>query len=266
MHRAAENPKQLVSSYNKISSINVRCVRGGLLCEEGFFWNGSECANPCDLDPCSSVANSTGLCTAYSSSDYGCGCLEGYNWRQRNCEIIPKVFGNICTGKTSCYSGLGEEVPCPLSIKEDSFGQDACYATQKVCVPQSFTVQTISNKNVVVDNNTGLIWQQTIPTDEYKWDIAVSYCNSLTYAGYDDWRLSSLKELLTIVDYGRGEPPEMDTTYFPDSTYAQSKSYTFWSSTTAAVDTSYAWYMSFKGGMADVNVKTDTPCLVRCVR
>ena len=87
---------------------------------------------------------------------------------------------------------------CPVE-GEDFFGQDAWYASLGKCAPQSFTVQTISNQKVVLDNNTGLMWQQTIPTDPYKWDGAVSYCNSLSYAGYSDWRLPTPQELLTIV-------------------------------------------------------------------
>lgn len=39
---------------------------------------------PCDNDPCSGIANSTGICTP-SGTNYVCGCNSGYDWNGTQC-------------------------------------------------------------------------------------------------------------------------------------------------------------------------------------
>jgi len=40
------------------------------------------------------------------------------------------------------------------------------------------------------------------PDDGLEWSEALTYCEDLTYAGHDDWRLPNATELQSIVDYG----------------------------------------------------------------
>lgn len=234
-------------------------------CEENYLFDSdsNQCSNPCYPNPCDEVANSTKLCTALAWNEYICGCVSGYHWWgvETGC-YDKKSIGNICTGQTTCYSN-SSAIACPTSESEYYFGQDAYYASLGKCTPQSFTVQTISSEKVVLDNNTGLMWQQTIPTEEYTWEDALSYCDDLTYAGYSDWRLPTPQELLTIIDNSRYDPA-IDTTYFPDT-----PSETFWSSST--VETNGVWGVSFsKGSSHNSYSKNSTgyPSLlnVRCVR
>ena len=173
-------------------------------------------------------------------------------------------LGKICTGQNKCYNDdlynyEEEEITCPNSQDADFFGQDAYYASLGKCTPHSFTVQTLSNQNVVYDNNTSLMWQQTIPRKYYTWDDALSYCDGLTYAGYSDWRLPTPQELLTIVDNSRSDPA-IDTTFFPDT-----PNNWFWSSSTYVDNTSYAWGVTFGIGYVASNDKHHH-IYVRCVR
>lgn len=39
--------------------------------------------------------------------------------------------------------------------------------------------------------------------DRQNWCEALAYCENLTFAGHDDWRLPNIRELQSIVDYGR---------------------------------------------------------------
>ena len=55
----------------------------------------------------------------------------------------------------------------------------------------------------ITDEATGLMWAQEDSGDSMNWESALSYCEDLTTAGYDDWRLPDVKELQSIVDYTR---------------------------------------------------------------
>ena len=244
---------------NTVSETRYTCE-----CEEKYFFDfgSGKCLNPCESNPCNAVTHSTHECTTSSSYQYTCECEENYYWwgKEKGClDTKPLTLGEICTGQTKCYNNT-EEITCPSSSSTDFYGQDAQYTSK--CTAQSFTVQTISSQNVVLDNNTGLMWQQTIPTDEYKWDDAISYCDDLIYAGYNDWRLPTPQELLTIVDNSRYDPA-IDTTYFPNTPGSA-----FWSSSTYYVSyTNYAWYVRFSDGVVGYGSKSPAGNYhVRCVR
>jgi len=63
----------------------------------------------------------------------------------------------------------------------------------------------------ITDNATALTWTQNDSGDPstgsgqggLDWEGALNYCESLDYAGINDWRLPSAKELQSIVDYSR---------------------------------------------------------------
>ena len=169
------------------------------------------------------------------------------------------TLGNICTGQTSCYNA-SSSMTCQSSSSADFYGQDAQYTNK--CTPQSFSVQTLSSQKVVIDNNTGLMWQQTMPSTTYTWVDADSYCDDLTYAGYDDWRLPSPKEFHTISDNGR-YAPAFDTTYFPGITNSDSSR--FWTSQEHKADTTKAYYVRYYDAYSYIDAKT-TSYNVMCVR
>ncbi len=80
-----------------------------------------------------------------------------------------------------------------------------------------------------------------------------------TFAGHNDWRMPSLWELVTIVDYDIGSPA-INATIFPNSP----SSY-FWSGSPYAYFSGYAWNVHFGYGGADVNNRSYTYS-VRLVR
>lgn len=53
------------------------------------------------------------------------------------------------------------------------------------------------------DQATGLTWMQTDSQQALGWQEALAYCQNLSWAGYDDWRLPNAKELHSIVDTTR---------------------------------------------------------------
>ena len=231
------------------------------MCENGYFWNGSACLSPCDSHSCG--AHSDGNCTALSLDVFYCGCDEGYSWNGGSCKEYSTglTLGNICTGQTKCFDNSAE-IECP-DEGEDFFGQDAQYAALGYCTPQKFTFKGYGDNKIVVDNNTELQWQQSIPTEKFTWEEAYIYCDSLTYGGYSDWRLPTPTEFLSIVDNSKYNPA-IDTTYFvnmPTDIDAWSKD--FWTSKT--FDSSSAVGFGVYSGGIDYVLKSNE-CHAMCVR
>jgi len=60
-----------------------------------------------------------------------------------------------------------------------------------------------NGNGTITDSATGLMWMQQDNTAGVLWEEALSYAESLSFAGFEDWRLPNAKELQSIVDYTR---------------------------------------------------------------
>ena len=236
------------SSYNEAASTNECHFK----CVTGYFWNSLACVvSPCNSNPCSSVENSTGICTATSAMNYSCGCNSGYYWWgiEAGCTDKKLTLGNICTGQTSCYDdSIAISMICPSSSSADFFGQDAQYAALGKCTPQSFSPGTGTLAGTVIDNNTGLIWEQSPSENTYTWDDAQNHCtdlNNSNYGGINTWRVPNPLEFMTIVDNSTYNPAtNSNFTNMPteNSSYLwTSKEYNENNSTAYYFSPSYGW-------------------------
>ena len=126
--------------------------------------------------------------------------------------------------------------------------------------------------NTITDMATGLMWLKD-PSQlgcvwgtpgnplPMTWPDALDSCTFLGYAGYGDWRLPNIKELMSIVDYGTWLP-SIDVVFFPNTAWSY-----YWSSTTAFPSTGSAWAVNFMDGSIDYyNTKTIDTFFVRPVR
>ena len=114
-----------------------------------------------------------------------------------------------------------------------------------------------SNGTTVLDNGTGLEWQQSDDGTTRTWQEALAYCEGLPLGGHSDWRLPNIRELVSIVDDARYSPA-IDPAF-------QCRSSHYWSATTGADGTDYAWVVGFGYGTDYWYYKTYTH-YVRCVR
>ncbi len=123
----------------------------------------------------------------------------------------------------------------------------------------------------VSDRKTGLMFQQHQAEERLAWEDALSYCENLILAGFEDWRLPTIEELRAVVDYGRPSPPPVDADIFPDICGSY-----YWTSTTTLTDTGSAMAIYMHDGQdvsaADKNeayyvlsVRSDTPANRDCI-
>jgi hypothetical protein len=117
---------------------------------------------------------------------------------------------------------------------------------------------TYPGPDIVLDTRTNLTWQRPASSLLTHPD-ALTYCAGLNLTGAG-WRLPTVKELMTIVDYTAGSPI-VDATAFP-STPTDNQ---YWSSTANSAPSGQFWTIWFNLGSTDHAAPTETR-YVRCVR
>ena len=120
---------------------------------------------------------------------------------------------------------------------------------------------TISADHFYYDKSTSLVWQDFKDNKELSmsYDEAHTYCKNLVIAKYDKFRIPSLKELQTIVDYTKFDPAiKQGFDYVDDASY--------WTTTAYAEDVDkIVWLINFEKGERNVKHK-DYARHIRCVQ
>lgn len=123
---------------------------------------------------------------------------------------------------------------------------------------QAGVVRSYSRRgDVVIDNATGLQWQDD-ETLEKSWATAVTYCNDLPLDS-GGWRLPKIEELETLIDSSQEYPSATK------GVFRHIVSGNYWSSTTRADHTGYAWVVTFVYGLSGL-LNKPAELYVRCVR
>ena len=144
------------------------------------------------------------------------------------------------------------------------FGEDHDY--QPSGSQPNYTIYNpVGVSSVTVDNRTGLMWV-TNPVDVgivgiYTWEGAITACEGLNYATYTDWRLPNVRELMSIVDFGKAAGAKINGTYFLNT-----QGDLYWSSTTYVPETNNAWSVYFDNGGVGTSFSKTFYYYVRCVR
>jgi len=121
-----------------------------------------------------------------------------------------------------------------------------------------FIAQTISDDKIVRDRATGLMWAAdgaedggnggAVITPEY----ADLYAAGLTFAGFTDWRVPNILELMSIVNYG-GTIPFTYGSYFKNIETAA-----YWSSTISPYNPAHMLKVTFEKATVAGALLTDT--------
>ncbi len=136
-------------------------------------------------------------------------------------------YAIVDSGQVTCYDDTGELVTCPAE-GESFYGQDSQYDGNQPSY-------SYNGDGTVTDNVTGLMWQQSPDTngdgnieaaDKLTYDESVAGAGTCNLGGYTDWRLPTIKELYSLIDFSGVDPsgyegtdtsgliPFIDTFYF----------------------------------------------------
>ncbi len=161
----------------------------------------------------------------------------------------------ISTGQRTCYDEHGRPVPCQGTGQDGEFGTGLRAPTPRF--------ETVGD--VATDRLTGLSW----PLDAFIFDfpmswgdalVAVSTLNHERLGGFSDWRLPNRRELRSLVHFEARDP-----VLPPSSPFRNVFNGWYWTSSTAAINTAYAWYVHMGGGRMFYGRK-DQDCIVWPVR
>jgi len=143
------------------------------------------------------------------------GCMEIESNKDPLSSNSQSNYVMVDTGQNTCFDN-SNEISCP-GEGTDFYGQDSQY----------FGIQPSYQDNgdgTVIDLNTGLMWQKD-PGDKMTYSQAVSGASSFSLAGFSDWRIPTIKELYSLMDFRGTDPdplsgsssgltPYIDTNYF----------------------------------------------------
>ena len=193
------------------------------------------------------------------------------------------------SGQTKCYNNT-VEILCP-SPGQPFYGQAANYDINLLSYTKLDSIgKTLPNSaaewSMVRDNVTGLIWENKTEDgtihdkkNTYVWydptnpnpgtprsgmdtQYFIDFLNNARFGGFADWRMPTVKELGTLISYNiPGQ--NVDINYFPNTNMSQMSYY--WSSTSYAGHTGYAWSVDFGYGHDDYHGKYNSK-YVRAVR
>ncbi|MEZ9865205.1 DUF1566 domain-containing protein [Vibrio breoganii] len=119
-------------------------------------------------------------------------------------------YAIVDTGQRKSYNN-NEVIPFPDS-GHDFYGQDSNYSSSQPSY-------TDNNDGTITDNVTGLIWQKQMG-EKLSYDEAMLKINSLNLAGHDDWRIPTIKELYSLIQFSgqvkgqKAVTPFIDTSFF----------------------------------------------------
>jgi hypothetical protein len=155
---------------------------------------------------------------------------------------LPDTGQDVCFdcdgNPVRCKSCQGQPRPCdgflqPFLSLQDSMQRTGC--------PNDASRFTDNGDRTVTDNCTGLQWlQESGETpdvdqdghpDPVTWCQAMEFCQGLTFAGHSDWRLPNVRELQSLVDYGRSKPAFAPVFRLSGNPTADVEFYLYWTST-----------------------------------
>jgi hypothetical protein len=151
-------------------------------------------------------------------------------------------------------TGGGGTVSLPKTGQTTSYatGDDGALQNGVAWPNPRFTVGTGAEADCVTDNLTGLMWVKSPDSTRRTWQQALDYASGLTLCGYSDWRLPNVNELESLVNAGQSNTAE----WLNRQGFSNVQFGFYWSATTSADYTVFAWYVGMWFGSVNCDDKT----------
>lgn len=187
--------------------------------DTGFYWKADDVAakQVQSGDNCIRVENDLNL--KFSCADYqGVGYAfilnhaaypndtSGLYWKM-DTSSFSTSYVIVDTGQSKCYNALSE-TSCPSS-GTSFYGQDAQYMGNQPSYKNN-------GDGTITDLSTGLMWVQARGL-KITWDAAVAGAATNRTGGYSDWRMPTIKESYSLIQFSGMNGPSVTSTdgYIP---------------------------------------------------
>jgi cysteine-rich repeat protein len=232
-------------------------------CDDGNKDDTDACTNACKVAHC----GDTSVWKDHETCDDGNAVTEECDYGLSSCMVCNAACKKEAGVTVFCGDGfeqLDQEQCDAASLSTQGTCTRTCedahwqrWPTTSPSPPQSTYFFTA---DYIEDSKTGLQWQKTMSKTDMTWQEAQDYCWGLSLSNKTDWRMPTMIELLSIVDYGKASGPSVNTATFTDAVVDE----TWWTSTSPP-GTEYGTYLQLawaQFGHFQKTVKTK----VRCVR
>jgi hypothetical protein len=147
------------------------------------------------------------------------------------------MTGYLWTGQTECYGIDGTVVSCKNSGQDGGLRPGIPWPANRFAVAGQ----------LVVDQLTGLNWLKNANPAEFPvtWQESLDFIagmNREKEAGRTDWRLPNRREIRSLLDFAMRQPALPAEHPFENVFLGW-----YWTSTTAAIQPAYAWYVHLEG-------------------
>lgn len=108
----------------------------------------------------------------------------------------------------------------------------------------AYQPQTHNDDPVVIDQSTGLMWQQAGSANQMTWNEAKTYIQQLNqdeFAGFADWRLPTVEELASLLEFQK-----KNGNYYIDPAFDTTQGFCW--SVDMAAGSNAAWAVAFHSG------------------
>lgn len=128
---------------------------------------------------------------------------------------------------------------------------------------------TDNGDGTVTDDLTLLTWQVEQPSQNYSWQAAIDYCEGLTLAGFDDWRMPTRIEVTSVLDHSDTHTG-WSSQAFPGARGGFHHTGSDWiltiTQTGAGMGRDFAWAFNMGDGIVSNAYSKANTTPVRCVR